>query len=137
MPEAENTPETIEPVKRPRKLTKELTEEGVVKITAIGGANGEQVYDFNILPETIQSKLGPFGLSHKLGDAAAGKSGADAEESITKVWDGLMSGDWSVRAPATPKVSVKALVDKMSALPPEAQEQARALLASLGVDLPV
>ena len=135
MSEEENAG-TLEPVKRPRKLTKELTDEGVVKITAIGGANGEQAYDFNTLPEDVQAKLGPFGLSHKLGDAAAGKSGADAEESISKVWDGLMAGDWSVRAPATPKVSVKALVDKMSALPPEAQEQARALLASLGVDIP-
>ena len=128
--------EKAEAVKRPRKLMKDLTDEGVVKITAIDGNAGEVAYDFSTLPEDIQAKLGPFGLSHKLGDAAAGKTGADAEESIQKVWDGLMSGDWSVRAPATPKVSVKALVDKMSALPPEAQEQARALLASLGVDIP-
>ena len=131
MSEVEN-----EVVKRPRKLMKDLTDEGVVKITALGGNAGEVEYDFSKLPEDIQAKLGPFGLSHKLGDAAAGKSGADAEESISKVWDGLMAGDWSVRAPATPKVSVKALVDKMSALPPEAQAQARALLASLGVDIP-
>jgi hypothetical protein len=128
--------ETTEAAKRPRKLMKDLTDEGVVKITALGGNAGEVEYDFSTLPADIQTKLGPFGLSHKLGDAAAGKTGADAEDSIQKVWDGLMAGDWSVRAPATPKVSVKALVDKMSALPPEAQEQARALLASLGVDIP-
>jgi hypothetical protein len=128
--------ETTEATKRPRKLMKDLTDEGVVKITALGGNAGEVEYDFSTLPADIQTKLGPFGLSHKLGDAAAGKTGADAEDSIQKVWDGLMAGDWSVRAPATPKVSVKALVDKMSALPPEAQEQARALLASLGVDIP-
>jgi hypothetical protein len=115
---------------------KELTDEGVIKIEAIGGNNGVVEYDFNSLPEDIQAKLGPFGLSHKLGDSAAGKAGADAEESIQKVWEGLMSGDWSVRAPATPKVSVKALVDKMNTLPPEAQEQARALLESLGVAIP-
>ena len=131
MSEVEN-----EVVKRPRKLMKDLTDEGVVKITALGGNAGEVEYDFSTLPADIQTKLGPFGLSHKLGDAAAGKTGADAEDSIQKVWDGLMAGDWSVRAPATPKVSVKALVDKMSALPPEAQAQARALLASLGVDIP-
>jgi hypothetical protein len=115
---------------------KELTDEGVIKIEAIGGNSGVVEYDFNSLPEDIQAKLGPFGLSHKLGDSAAGKAGADAEESIQKVWEGLMSGDWSVRAPATPKVSVKALVDKMNTLPPEAQEQARALLESLGVAIP-
>jgi len=85
--------EKAEAVKRPRKLMKDLTDEGVVKITAIDGNAGEVAYDFSTLPEDIQAKLGPFGLSHKLGDAAAGKSGADAEESIQKVWDGLMSGD--------------------------------------------
>ena len=132
---SENTNEAAE-TKRPRKLMKDLSDEGVVSIEAIGGNSGKVNYDFNTLPPDIQSKLGPFGLSHKLGDAAAGKSGSDAEESIQKVWDGLMAGDWSVRAPATPKVSIKALTDKMSALPEEAQAQARALLASLGIDLP-
>jgi len=128
--------EKVEAPKRPRKLMKELTDDGVVKIEAVGGNNGVVEYDFNKLPDDIKAKLGPFGLNHKLGDSAAGKAGADAEEAISKVWDGLMAGDWSVRAPATPKVSVKALVDKMNSLPKKAQEQARALLESLGVDIP-
>lgn len=131
---AEETNETT--AKRPRKLMKELTEEGVVKIEAIGGTKGVVEYDFNTLPDDIKAKLGPFGLNHKLGDSAAGKSGVDAEDAIAKVWEGLMAGDWSVRAPATPKVSVKALVDKMNSLPKKAQEQARQLLESLGVEIP-
>lgn len=125
-----------EAAKRPRKLMKELTDEGIVIIEAIGGNAGSVKYDFNVLPDDIKAKLGPFGLNHKLGDSAAGKTGTEAEEAIQKVWDGLMAGDWSVRAPATPKVSVKALVDKMNSLPEEAQAQARALLESLGVSIP-
>jgi len=127
---------TEEAAKRPRKLMKELTDEGIVIIEAIGGNAGSVKYDFSKLPDDIKAKLGPFGLNHKLGDSAAGKTGAEAEEAIQKVWDGLMAGDWSVRAPATPKVSVKALVDKMNSLPEEAQAQARALLESLGVSIP-
>ena len=98
---AEGTEETPDAPRRPRKLMKEI-DGTVIKIKAVNGAQGEQLFDFTTLPEDIQAKLGPFGLSHKLGDSAAGKAGTDAEDSIAKVWEGLMSGDWSVRAPATP-----------------------------------
>ena len=121
--------------KRPRKLNKNITDDGVVEIEAIGGSLGKRNFDYNNLPEEIKVKLGHSGLSHKLGDSAAGKDGAEAEESITKVWEGLMAGDWSVRAPATPKVSVKSMVDKLENLDPESRAKAEELLRQLGVSI--
>ena len=122
-------------VKRAKKLAKEIEGE-MVKITVGDGTKGEMVFLFTDLPADIQAKLGPFGLGHKLGDAAAGKEGAEAEEAINKVFDGLKSGDWSVRAPAGPRVSIKALADNVSKLDPASQEAAKALLTSLGVKIP-
>jgi len=121
--------------KRAKKLSKEIEGE-MVKIAAFGGVKGEMVFLFTDLPADIQSKLGPFGLGHKLGDAAAGKEGAEAEEAIEKVFAGLKSGDWSVRAPAGPRVSIKALAENVSKLDPASQEAAKALLTSLGVKIP-
>jgi hypothetical protein len=124
-----------EETKRQKKLGKEI-EGNLVKITVLGGEKGEMSFDFSTLPAGIQTKLGPFGLGHKLGDAAAGKEGTEAEEAINKVFDGLVADDWSVRAPAGPRVSVKALADKVSTLDPASQDAARALLTSLGVKIP-
>jgi hypothetical protein len=124
-----------EETKRQKKLGKEI-EGNLVKITVLGGEKGEMSFDFSALPAEVQEKLGPFGLGHKLGDAAAGKEGTEAEEAINKVFDGLVANDWSVRAPAGPRVSVKALADKVSTLDPASQDAARALLTSLGVKIP-
>lgn len=119
--------------KRQKKLAKEIVE-NIVKIQVGGGA--EMLFDFSELPQDIQTKLGPFGLGHKLGDAAAGKEGPEAEEAINKVFTGLKGGDWSVRAPAGPRVSIKSLADKVSGLDPASQDAAKALLTSLGVKIP-
>jgi hypothetical protein len=132
--ETEETPET--PKKSRKKLEKDLTEHPLVKITAMGGNQGQVVYDFTDLPEDIQAKLGPFGLGHKLGDAAAGKRDVEAEEAIARVWQGLMDGDWSVRAPAAPKVSLKAIVDNYEMLTEGEKDTAKALLTSLGMKIP-
>ena len=121
--------------KRAKKLDKNI-EESVVTIACADGTQGTMSFDFNTLPEDIKTKFGPFGLGHKLGDAAAGKQGPEAEEAIQKVWEGLMNGDWSVKAPQGPRVSVKALAEKVGALDPASQEQAKALLTSLGVKIP-
>lgn len=134
--ETTETEETPEPKKSRRKLEKDLTEHPLVKITSLGGNEGQMVFDFNDLPEDIQSKFGPFGLGHKLGDAAAGKKGTEAEEAIQRVWAGLMEGDWSVRAPAAPKVSLKAIVDNYEMLTAEEQETAKELLTNLGMKIP-
>ncbi len=118
-----------------KKLSKAIVEQ-CVNITALEGNLGEQSFDFSTLPPEIQAKLGPFGLSHKLGDAAAGKAGAEAEEAIGKVWEGLMGGDWSVRAPAAPKVSTKVIADNFGNLSDEDQDAAAKVLAALGIKIP-
>ena len=119
-------------VRKIKKLAKEI-EGSIVKLSVEGGAFKE--YDFAVLPKDIRQKFGPFGLSHKLGDSAAGKSGADAEAAIDKVWEGLMAGDWTTRAPAAPKLTKKNLVENLGGMSEEEQAAAKALLAKLGIDL--
>ena len=89
--------------------------------------------DFAKLPTDIQSKFGPFGLGHRIGDAAAGKKGKEAVEAMNKVWDGLMAGNWTVRAPAGEKLTKKGLTDKIDQMAPKEQAAARALLQKLGL----
>lgn len=123
--------------KRAYKLQKDLTKNpGKVTITVISGTKGEQVFDPSELPEDIQQKLIPFGLSHKLGDAAAGLTGVEAEEAIGKVWEGLVKGDWAVRAPASPKVPLKDLMENFSKLSDAEKDTAMVLLKTLGINLP-
>ncbi len=119
-------------VKKTKKLAKEI-EGSVVKISVDGGSTME--FDFMQLPKDIRVKLGPFGLGHKLGDSAAGKNGAEAEESINKVWEGLMSGDWTTRAPAAPKLTKKNIAEGLGNLSGDEAEAARALLAKLGINI--
>ena len=120
-----------------KKLTKDLTtKEGSVIITVADGEKGPVSFDFKRLPAAVQEKFGPFGLGHKLGDAAAGRSGKDAEASILKVWEGLMKGDWSVRAPAAPKISVAEVSANFSKLDPKEQAVAKKLLEGLGITIP-
>lgn len=118
--------------KKVKKLAKEI-EGSVVKISVEGGVPME--FDFTTLPKDIRVKFGPFGLGHKLGDAAAGKSGAEAEEAINKVWEGLMSGDWTTRAPAAPKLTKKSIAENLGNLDEAQQQAAKDLLAKLGINL--
>lgn len=110
-----------------KKLTKEIVGT-VVNITSEGVAKS---FDFAALPADIQSKFGPFGLGHKLGDAAAGKEGVEIFAAIEKVWEGLEKGDWSVRAPAGEKVNVKTLLSSVDGLDAsdEEKDRLRAILA--------
>ena len=126
-----HTPEVLE-VKKTKKLAKEI-EGSVVKISVEG--NTPMEFDFAALPKDIRVKFGPFGLAHKLGDSAAGKTGAEAEESINKVWEGLMSGDWTTRAPAAPKLTKKNIAEGLGNLSGDEAEAARALLAKLGINI--
>lgn len=118
-----------------KKMNKTI-EDSVVKIEVLEGAQGEMRFDFNSLPDDICTKMGPFGLNHKLGDSAAGKTGVEAEEAINKVWQGLLDGDWSVRAPSAPKVSTKVIADNFSNLSEDEQNAAKAVLESLGIAVP-
>lgn len=119
-------------VKKTKKLSKEI-EGSIITISVEGGS--PLVYDFASLPKDIRAKLGPFGLGHKLGDAAAGKSGAEAEEAINKVFEGLASGDWTTRAPAAPKLTKKSIAENLGNLDEAGQAAARELLAKLGINI--
>jgi hypothetical protein len=78
-------------------------------------------------------------LSQKLGDAAAGKEGQEAVDSIMKIKEGLEKGDWTVRAPAAEKINKKDIVDKFNAMAPQqkavlaANPELKKTLEALGV----
>lgn len=121
---------------RAKKLTKDLTTKpGTVILTVAEGEMGAMEFDFSELPQKIQKAFGPFGLGHKLGDSAAGRKGKDAEGAINKVWDGLMNGDWSVRAPAQPKVAISTVVANLNKMQGPEKETAEKLLKSLGISI--
>ena len=119
-----------------KKLKKDLSENGKVKITVEGGTEGEMIFDFAALPDGTKEQLGPFGLGHKLGDSAAGKSGPDAEAVIKQTFQGLMEGKWTVRLPAAPKISTKAISEKFATLSGKDKRMAADLLRSLGIAIP-
>ena len=120
-------------VKMAKKLSKEINGSIITIKEVVTGT--EMVFNFMDLPTGIQDKFGPFGLGHKLGDAAAGKSGQDAVNAINKVWKGLLANDWSVRAPAGEKITKKSVLEKVSALSPAEQVAAKELLSRLGLKL--
>lgn len=129
-----NTPTSVAEAegKRPRKVGKDI--QGTVVNLDVSGT--KLSFDFATLPADIQAKFGPFGLGHKLGDSAAGKSGQEAVDAINKVWEGLMASDWTVRAPAGEKVSVSNIKSKLDAMPKAEAEKYRKFLAALGVNVP-
>ena len=102
--------------KKRKKLTKVI--EGTVLTITESTTNAVIKVDFAKLPENIKANLGPYGLSQKLGDAAAGKEGQEAVDSIMKIKEGLEKGDWSVRAPAAEKINKKEIVEKFNAMAP-------------------
>jgi hypothetical protein len=93
-------------------------------------------FDVFDLPESIRSLLTVYGMSQKLGDAAAGKKGQEAVDAINKVWTGLSEGNWSVRAPAAEKISKKSILGKYAEMPDgEEKNLAGELLKKLGITL--
>lgn len=118
--------------KKKKKLGKAI-EGNVVTITE-GITNTTLKFDFATLPAAIQANFGPFGLGHKLGDAAAGREGQEAVDAINKVWEGLAKGDWTIRMPASEKVSKRSILDKYNEMP-EGKEKvlAQGLLQKLGL----
>ena len=107
--------------KRTKKLSK-VIEGNVLTITE--GITGTVLkFDAGELPAAIQANLMPYGLSQKLGDAAAGREGQEAVDAINKVWDGLSKGDWSTRVPAAEKITKKSIVEKVEAMTDPAEKQ--------------
>lgn len=120
--------------KRPKKLAKTLSGNVLTIKESVTGMT--LTFDAGKLPENIKANLMPYGLSQKLGDAAAGKSGKDAVDAINKVWEGLTKGDWSVRAPAEEKVSKKGILEKYDAMPAgKDKENFAKILLSIGIDV--
>lgn len=120
-----------------KKLSKDLaTKPGTIIITVQDGEKGAMEFPFNKLPQDIQAKFGPFGYGHKLGDSAAGRKGKDAEAAIMKVNEGLMNGDWSVRAPAAPKINIAELIGNFEKLSKKEQEVAKKFLGGIGLAIP-
>jgi hypothetical protein len=123
--------------KKRKKLTKVI--EGTVLTITEGITNTVIKVDFAKLPENIKANLGPYGLSQKLGDAAAGKEGQEAVDSIMRIKEGLEKGDWTVRAPAAEKINKKDIVDKFNAMAPQqkavlaANPELKKTLEALGV----
>jgi hypothetical protein len=107
--------------KRTKKLSK-VIEGNVLTITE--GITGTVLkFDAGELPAAIQANLMPYGLSQKIGDAAAGREGQEAVDAMNKVWDGLSKGDWSTRVPAAEKITKKSIVEKVEAMTDPAEKQ--------------
>jgi hypothetical protein len=121
-----------EHTKKKRKLAKTI--EGNVLTITESATGTVMTFDAGKLPETIQANLMPYGLSQKLGDAAAGKAGKTAVDAINAVWDGLALGNWKVRAPAAEKISKNDIMATYTAMP-EGKEKIvfKGLLEKLGV----
>lgn len=116
--------------KRPRKLSKVI--DGMkLTITA-----GETVMEFDAAnySKDIIDRLTMYGMSQKLGDAAAGaESVEEAVEFITKINEGLLKGEWSTRAPAAEKVSKKGILEKYEGLSDDEKAIVAPLLQKLGL----
>lgn len=116
--------------KRPRKLSKVI--DGMkLTITA-----GETVMEFDAAnySKDIIDRLTMYGMSQKLGDAAAGaESVEEAVEFITKINEGLLKGEWSTRAPASEKVSKKGILEKYEGLSDDEKAVVAPLLQKLGL----
>jgi hypothetical protein len=116
--------------KRPRKLSKVI--DGMkLTITA-----GETVMEFDAAnySKDIIDRLTMYGMSQKLGDAAAGaESVEEAVEFITKINEGLLKGEWSTRAPAAEKVSKKGILEKYEGLSDDEKAVVAPLLQKLGL----
>lgn len=126
------TPKPV-PKKVKRKRLAKVIDGTVLSITE-AVTETTLTFDFATLPESIQALLGPYGMSQKLGDAAAGKKGQAAIDAINRVWEGLSEGNWSVRAPAAEKISKKSILGKFSEMPEgEEKDLAKKLLENLGI----
>ncbi|MCC7570658.1 hypothetical protein KO465_04880 [Candidatus Micrarchaeota archaeon] len=118
--------------KRAKKLSKVI--EGNILTITEGNTGTVLTFDAETLPDEIQEKLMPYGLSQKLGDAAAGRSGQEAVDAINRVWEGLMENKWTTRLPAAQKITKKTILDKFNAITdPNERAIAEKMLKDLGV----
>lgn len=123
---------------KPKRLNKSIDlENGVVKIEVIGGTKGVMTFNPSDLKDPkVQKYLPLLALNHRLGDAAAGRKGVDAEKAIQAVYNGLLKGELTVRAPAQPKVAVNDIAENFNKLSPAEKKSASVLLKALGLNIP-
>lgn len=120
---------------RQRRLTKTVDyENGVVTVQVISTGQ-DLICDTKLLPEDIKAKMIPFGIAHRIGDAAAGRDGAEAFDSMSKVWNGLIEGNFTIRQPRTPGITKADIQEKLSTLKGKEATAAAALLEKLGITL--
>jgi len=121
---------------RTRKLEKEINwEEGKVTFKVVSSGDILEC-EVTQLPKEIAAKMVPLAISHRIGDAAAGKDGAEAFESMTKVWDALTKGDFTVRAPAGSKLPSKAKINEaLDDMDDASRAAAQAVLEKLGISI--
>ena len=132
MSEQEGT-EEVTASKRPRKLLKEI--EGTSISLNVVSVDTKLEFSLDQFSDDIQQKLSMYGISQKLGDAAAGKDGQEAVDAIQKVADGLIAGDWTIRAPAAAKVTKAQINDNLANMSDKEQVAAKALLEKLGINV--
>lgn len=119
-----------------RRLNKDMKSKfPILIIEVIGGNKGPMEFDYRKYPPNVQEYLPVLGLNHRLGDAAAGKAGPEAEEAILKVAEGLAKGDLTVRAPASPKISKADVRAKLEAMSPKERKAAEAMLKAMGISV--
>ena len=140
--ESEENGETSEDtteVTREKKIKAwfEGDDQEIVCMEVVDGNRGVLRFDTKDLPDAIKSKMIPFATLKKLGSqgACAGKKGKEAEEAIEAVWASLLNGDWTLRQPAQPKVTIKNITANMAELSADEQTIARELLARLGLKI--
>src|SRR5208337_4545461 len=124
------------PEKRQSKLSKDFTTIPGSLTVDPNDYPGEYPTAENPTGVGIKGHLPAFAAGHKLGDSAAGRTGQDALDAITKVHEGMLLGDWNVRAPASPKVSLADVAAKFAGLSDDEKATAKALMAQLGINLP-
>ena len=126
--------EEVKAPKRVRKLEKTVDwETGTVTLKVVS-TGATIVASASDLPKEIAAKMVPLAMSHRLGDAAAGQDGKEAEESIQKVWDALKAGNFTVKSPAGPKMPSKAKINEaLDGMDAKSRKAAEAVLAKLGI----
>jgi hypothetical protein len=120
---------------RTKRLNKVVNyETGEVKVSVI--ATGQElVCNVSELNAEMCKKLVPLALSHRIGDAAAGKEGDEAFQAMTKVWEGLKAGNFTIRVAAVPGLKASDIKEKLAGLTGKDAAMAAALLEKLGIKL--
>ena len=136
MGEAENAnvEEDTEESKRQRRLNK-VIEGNVLTLTV--RENGDVfTIDASELTDDMKHRGLMFGLSEKIGNAAAGKTDAtDISNAIKKVIEGIINNNWAVRAPAGPKITLTTIKSTLAESTPEEAQELKDMLSKFGVDV--